>query len=85
VRLDPAGRVNVVEPGWTVTPAVAGSLSAEDVDRVTRTMALRRVADVDDIASAVLFLASPVAARHVTGEVITVAGGMEGRTLWPDR
>jgi 3-oxoacyl-[acyl-carrier protein] reductase len=45
-------------------------------------MALRRVADVDDIAAAVLFLASPAAARHVTGEVITVAGGMEGRTLW---
>jgi 3-oxoacyl-[acyl-carrier protein] reductase len=82
VHLDPAGRVNVVEPGWTATPAVASRLDPQTVERVTRTMALRRVADVDDIAAAVLFLASPAAARHVTGEVITVAGGMEGRTLW---
>ena len=29
-----------------------------------------------------LFLASPAMSRHVSGEVLTVAGGMEGRTQW---
>jgi len=27
-------------------------------------------------------LASPTASSHITGQVITVAGGMEGRLLW---
>jgi 3-oxoacyl-[acyl-carrier protein] reductase len=30
----------------------------------------------------VLFLASPLASRHISGETLTVAGGMEGRSLW---
>ncbi len=81
VRVDPAARVNVVQPGWTVTEAVAHHIDAALIDRVTTTMPLRRLASVDDVASAILFLASPVAARHVSGEVITVAGGMEGRRL----
>jgi 3-oxoacyl-[acyl-carrier protein] reductase len=27
-------------------------------------------------------LCSPAVSRHVSGQTITVAGGMEGRTLW---
>ena len=64
-----------------MTEAVAHHLDGALIDRVTTTMPLRRLASVDDVAAAVLFLASPIAARHVTGEVITVAGGMEGRRL----
>jgi 3-oxoacyl-[acyl-carrier protein] reductase len=83
VRLDPFGRVNLVEPGWTVTHQVRAALSdPEVVERVTRTMALRQLARAHDIARAVAFLASPRAARHVSGETLTVAGGMEGRLLW---
>lgn len=83
VLLDPAARVNLVEPGWTVTPAIADALQASgDIARVTCTMALRRLATPEDIAAAVLFFASPRAARHVSGEALTVAGGMEGRVLW---
>ncbi len=83
VRVDPAGRVNLVEPGWTVTPMAEEELRKGDLlDRVTKTMPLRRVASPADVASAVLFFASPVMARHVSGEVLTVAGGMEGRVLW---
>ena len=37
----------------------------------------------DDIARAIAFLCSPLAAGHVTGQVVTVAGGMEGRLLHP--
>jgi 3-oxoacyl-[acyl-carrier protein] reductase len=81
VREAPNARVNVVAPGWTVTPMTADDLDPAVVERVTATMALRKVAEADDIARAIVWLASPTAAGHVTGQVVTVAGGMEGRLL----
>ena len=45
-------------------------------------MALRQLARAQDIAHAVVWLASPIAARHVSGQTLTVAGGMEGRVQW---
>jgi 3-oxoacyl-[acyl-carrier protein] reductase len=81
VRIAPKGRVNAVAPGWTVSPMTRGSLDPDVVDRVTRTMALRKVAAADDIARAVVVLASDELSGHVTGELVTVAGGMEGRTI----
>jgi 3-oxoacyl-[acyl-carrier protein] reductase len=83
VRVAPLGRVNLVAPGWTVTPMTEDELTQETVDRVTATMALRKVATAEDVARAIAFLCSPLAAGHVTGQVITVAGGMEGRLLHP--
>ena len=80
-RTAPRARVNAVAPGWTVTPMTEGRLDPDDVARVTATMALEKVARADDIAAAVLFLSSDTAAGHITGQVITVAGGMEGRLL----
>jgi 3-oxoacyl-[acyl-carrier protein] reductase len=74
-------RVNAVAPGWTVSPMTEASLTNELVDRVTATMPLRKVARPEDIARTVAFLLSDRAAGHVTGEVVTVAGGMEGRLL----
>jgi 3-oxoacyl-[acyl-carrier protein] reductase len=83
VRIDPRGRVNLVEPGWTMTHVPRPALEDPDaVTRVVRTMALRQLATADDIARTVVWLSSPTAARHVTGQQITVAGGMEGRLLW---
>ena len=51
------------------------------VERVTRTMALRKVAAPEDVARQVVVLASDEVSGHVTGQVVVVAGGMEGRTL----
>jgi 3-oxoacyl-[acyl-carrier protein] reductase len=81
--LHPFARVNVVSPGWTVSPMTAATLDDALVDRVTATMPLRKVATVDDVAAAITTLLSPVTAGHLTGEVVTVAGGMEGRLLHP--
>lgn len=82
-QLDPGARVNLVEPGWTVTAMARPALEDDaQVERATRTMALRQLARADDIARTALFLSSPLLARHLTGQVLTVAGGMEGRLLW---
>ena len=36
----------------------------------------------DDVARQVVVLASDELSGHVTGQVVLVAGGMEGRVLW---
>jgi 3-oxoacyl-[acyl-carrier protein] reductase len=81
VRIAPLGRVNAVAPGWTYSPMTRGALDPTVVDRISRTMALRKVALAEDIARAVVVLASDELSGHVTGELVTVAGGMEGRTI----
>jgi 3-oxoacyl-[acyl-carrier protein] reductase len=81
VRVAPSGRVNAVAPGWTESPMTRGMVDAEAVRRVSRTMALRKVAQPEDVAAQVVVLASDVLSGHVTGQVVTVAGGMEGRTV----
>ncbi|EEF59346.1 SDR family NAD(P)-dependent oxidoreductase [Pedosphaera parvula] len=80
------GRFNCVCPGWTVVPRTAPKLTdAKAVRKVTSTMALPQIARPDDIANAVVFLSSDTLARHITGQTLVVAGGMEGRLLWqPD-
>jgi 3-oxoacyl-[acyl-carrier protein] reductase len=47
----------------------------------TATMPLRKVAKAEDVAAAIVWASSPVAAAHISGQLITVAGGMEGRLL----
>jgi 3-oxoacyl-[acyl-carrier protein] reductase len=82
VRIAPRGRVNVVCPGWTETEMARDALQQEGfVERTTRTMALRKVGRAEDVARVVVALASDEISGHVTGEVVTVAGGMEGRVL----
>ena len=80
-RIAPLGRVNAVAPGWTESPMTRGLVDPERVREVSRTMALRKVARPEDVAAQVVVLASDSLAGHVTGQVVTVAGGMEGRTV----
>jgi 3-oxoacyl-[acyl-carrier protein] reductase len=81
VRIAPRARVNAVAPGWTYSPMTRGELADGLVARISRTMALRKVALAEDIARAVVVLASDELSGHITGELVTVAGGMEGRTI----
>ena len=83
VHVDPAARVNLVDPGWTRTPMAEGAMEdAAAVERALATTPLRRVAEPEDVASTCVFLASPTRARHLTGQIVGVHGGMEGRRLW---
>ena len=70
-------RVNAVSPGYVDTRLT--QWAADDPRQIAKqqaisTLALRRAGTVADIASAVLFLASPLAA-YVTGTVLQVDGG----------
>ncbi len=86
VHVAPAGRVNLVNPGWTMTKMAEETLTNKDVlKRILQTIPMRKTAVPEDIAGAILYLASDKLAGHVSGQTITVAGGMEGRVLYtPD-
>jgi 3-oxoacyl-[acyl-carrier protein] reductase len=84
VRKSPRVRVNAVAPGWTESPMTRGHVSEEQVLRISRTMALRKVAQPEDVAWQVVVLASPTLSGHVTGQIVTLAGGMEGRVVHDD-
>jgi 3-oxoacyl-[acyl-carrier protein] reductase len=75
-------RVNAVAPGWTLTPMI-GEKDLDEVRlaRITATMALKKIATPEDVAAQVVALASDRLSGHVTGQVVTVAGGMEGRIV----
>jgi 2-hydroxycyclohexanecarboxyl-CoA dehydrogenase len=80
-------RCNVVCPGLTLPEEQSdvggtsmwhdpsGMFSAEQVEKIAKALPLRKVGRPSDIAGAVLFFASPVAAGHVTGQVLSVSGG----------
>jgi 3-oxoacyl-[acyl-carrier protein] reductase len=75
-------RVNAVAPGWTYTPMTAREgLDESRIARITATMALKKIARPEDIAPHVVTLASDTLSGHVTGQVVMVAGGMEGRIV----
>ena len=84
-RIAPRGRVNAVAPGWTESPMTRGLVDEDRVRAVSRTMALRKVAQPEDVAAQVVVLASDTLSGHVTGQLVVVAGGMEGRTVHLDQ
>ena len=77
------GRINCICPGWTLVPRSAEKLKNPTIVRkVTSTMALPQIGRPDDMANAAVFLSSDTLARHITGQTLVIAGGMEGRQLW---
>ena len=74
LELGPSGiNVNVVGPGLTRTDATAG-LPPEVHEQTAAHTPLRRVAEPEDIAAAIVFLATHDA-RHIIGQLIHVNGG----------
>ena len=75
-------RVNAVAPGWTLTDKKIETGLDEDVmERAKSTMALKKLATPNDVAMAIIALSSEEVSGHITGQVIEVAGGMEGRLV----
>jgi len=67
-------RVNGVEPGMIATPAMANLGDGEVNDAIAHRVPLGRLGSPEDIAGAMLFLASDLAA-YVTGQTLIVDGG----------
>ena len=66
--------VNCVAPGWVETDMAAGALSGASRDGIHATIPLGRVGRPEEIAGAVLFLASEFS-TFITGEILNVNGG----------
>ena len=72
-------RVNAVLPGAILTPLWKG-VSAEDRKQFAQMVPAKRLGRGEDIATAVLFLASDEAS-FITGTSLTVDGGLLARTM----
>ena len=77
-----AVRVNAVAPGWTLTESKIN----EGIDQFTsenalKTMSMKKLATPEDVASSVSFLLSDEHSGHISGQVLEVSGGMEGRVI----
>ena len=68
-------RVNAVAPGTTRTDMIrALAANPEFIQAVQSRTPLQRIAEPEDVAAAIAFLACD-AARHITGQILTVDGG----------
>ena len=75
-------RVNAIAPGWTVSQKkIDEGLDQTRVNRITSTMSLKKLAKPEDVANSAIMLASDSLSGHITGQVIEIAGGMEGRQI----
>ncbi len=75
-ELAPSFRVNLVSPGWVRTPMAEPALGVDGrEERVIQGVPLHRIAEPEDVALAVVFLADDTTARHLTGVDLPVSGG----------
>lgn len=82
-RIAPRGRINAVNPGWTVTAMAESFMNQpEQITKALQTIALRKVGRPTDVANAVVYLASAKCAGHTSGQILFTSGGMEGRVLY---
>ncbi|BHH83459.1 SDR family NAD(P)-dependent oxidoreductase [Desulforhopalus sp. 52FAK] len=83
VKISPQGRVNAVAPGFIMTGMVENTMKdTERMKKVLQTASLRKFGEPTDVASAVTFLACPELSGHMTGEIMRLSGGKEGRILF---
>ena len=81
LELAPRVRVNAVAPGPIATEAFLEVLGVSDqLDELTASIPLGRMGEPEDIAAAVVYLASD-AASWVTGQLLLVSGGRTQRTM----
>jgi len=66
--------VNAVSPGAVDTPMMRSGMTEAGLEEFVRMIPLGRMAEADEVAGAVLFLASD-RARYITGAVVNISGG----------
>jgi 3-oxoacyl-[acyl-carrier protein] reductase len=75
-ELGPRIRVNLVSPGWVRTPMAEPALAENGrEERICASLPLERIAEPEDVAAAVIFVADDRTARHLSGIDIPVSGG----------
>jgi len=75
----PAIRVNAIAPTFVNTELIAGLMAdREKMASIKAATPLGRIAEPDEIAAAILFLASPAAAM-ITGAILPIDGGYLAR------
>ncbi len=67
-------RINGVEPGTVLTEGLRELMTPDEIDALAQSIPLKKLADPEDIAYAMLFLASDEA-KYITGQTIVVDGG----------
>jgi 3-oxoacyl-[acyl-carrier protein] reductase len=81
-ELAPHGiRVNTIAPDITVTEGLLRLSPAGTRPELSQAVPLGRLGDVDEIASAAVFLASDMA-RYITGQTLHVDGGTQAAGGW---
>jgi 2-hydroxycyclohexanecarboxyl-CoA dehydrogenase len=68
-------KCNCVAPGPTDTPLFTVAMEEKLREALVKAIPLRRMADPVEIANVILFFASP-AADYITGQVLSVSGGL---------
>jgi 7-alpha-hydroxysteroid dehydrogenase len=78
--LAPDVRVNGIAPGSILTDALKGLLDEPSLRKMCDRTPMKKLGEVDDIALAAVYLASP-AAKWVTGKILEIDGGMEATNM----
>jgi len=83
VKIIPRGTVNCVAPGWTRTKMIDTGINEGLHYKEFQSTPLTKLATTDDVATTILFVSSPLGG-HLSGNLVMVDGGMEGRVLWDE-
>lgn len=85
VKISPRGRINLIAPGFVATRMVENKMRNQvEMRKVLQTASLRKFGIPEDVAYTAGFLASNALSGHITGEVIRMDGGKEGRILFDE-
>jgi len=68
-------RINAISPGPTDTPLLRSQSDQHVIDKMVRAVPLKRMAQPEEQAAAIVFLASDDAS-YITGQTLSVSGGL---------